>query len=146
MSVTKEIAPKETLTEIESMLSCVCVCVISSGYRNSTCEAALGFLWCISIFLFFLRIQEQFQKNPDSYNGAIRENYIWSQDYTDLEVRVPVPKHVVKGKQVTAYGQGLPCSQSELLAKWLHLLSLAFASACEPLSPGLLSGDSQPCS
>ncbi|XP_052590411.1 nudC domain-containing protein 3 isoform X2 [Peromyscus californicus insignis] len=46
------------------------------------------------------RIQEQFQKNPDSYNGAIRENYIWSQDYTDLEVRVPVPKHVVKGKQV----------------------------------------------
>ncbi|EDM00335.1 rCG35703, isoform CRA_b [Rattus norvegicus] len=46
------------------------------------------------------RIQEQFQKNPDSYNGAIRENYTWSQDYTDLEVRVPVPKHVVKGKQV----------------------------------------------
>ncbi|EDL40573.1 nudC domain-containing protein 3 isoform 1 [Mus musculus] len=47
------------------------------------------------------RIQEQFQKNPDSYNGAIRENYIWSQDYTDLEVRVPVPKHVMKGKQVS---------------------------------------------
>uniref|UniRef100_I3LWN7 NudC domain containing 3 n=1 Tax=Ictidomys tridecemlineatus TaxID=43179 RepID=I3LWN7_ICTTR len=46
------------------------------------------------------RIQEQFQKNPDSYNGAVRENYTWSQDYTDLEVRVPVPKHVVKGKQV----------------------------------------------
>ncbi|CAO2579323.1 NudC domain-containing protein 3 [Lemmus lemmus] len=34
------------------------------------------------------RIQEQFQKNPDSYNGAIRGNYTWSQDYTDLEVRV----------------------------------------------------------
>nr|BAE89512.1 unnamed protein product [Macaca fascicularis] len=47
------------------------------------------------------RIQEQFQKNPDSYNGAVRENYTWSQDYTDLEVRVPVPKHVVKGKQVS---------------------------------------------
>ncbi|KAK2095945.1 NudC domain-containing protein 3 [Saguinus oedipus] len=47
-----------------------------------------------------LLIQEQFQKNPDSYNGAVRENYTWSQDYTDLEVRVPVPKHVVKGKQV----------------------------------------------
>uniref|UniRef100_A0A8C5P631 NudC domain containing 3 n=1 Tax=Jaculus jaculus TaxID=51337 RepID=A0A8C5P631_JACJA len=46
------------------------------------------------------RIQEQFQKNPDSYNGAVRENYTWSQDYTDLEVRVPVPKHVLKGKQV----------------------------------------------
>ncbi|KAM4873707.1 nudC domain-containing protein 3 isoform 1-T1 [Thomomys bottae] len=46
------------------------------------------------------RVQEQFQRNPDSYNGAVRENYTWSQDYTDLEVRVPVPKHVVKGKQV----------------------------------------------
>ncbi|XP_048195304.1 nudC domain-containing protein 3 isoform X2 [Perognathus longimembris pacificus] len=47
------------------------------------------------------RVQEQFQRNPDSYNGAIRENYTWSQDYTDLEVRVPVPKHVMKGKQVS---------------------------------------------
>lgn len=56
--------------------------------------------------MFFLRIQEQFQKNPDSYNGAIRENYTWSQDYTDLEVRVPVPKHVVKGKQVRGWGRG----------------------------------------
>ncbi|XP_037693172.1 nudC domain-containing protein 3 [Choloepus didactylus] len=45
--------------------------------------------------------QEQFQRNPDSYNGAVRENYTWSQDYTDLEVKVPVPKHVVKGKQVS---------------------------------------------
>ncbi|XP_058152665.1 nudC domain-containing protein 3 isoform X1 [Dasypus novemcinctus] len=45
--------------------------------------------------------QEQFQKNPDSYNGAVRENYTWSQDYTDLEVKVPVPKHIVKGKQVS---------------------------------------------
>ncbi|XP_049750456.1 nudC domain-containing protein 3 isoform X2 [Elephas maximus indicus] len=45
--------------------------------------------------------QEQFQKNPDSYNGAVRENYIWSQDYMDLEVKVPVPKHIMKGKQVS---------------------------------------------
>ncbi|XP_056669019.1 nudC domain-containing protein 3 isoform X2 [Monodelphis domestica] len=45
--------------------------------------------------------QEQFQKNPDSYNGAVRENYTWSQDYSDLEVKVPVPKHVLKGKQVS---------------------------------------------
>ncbi|NXG80798.1 NUDC3 protein, partial [Baryphthengus martii] len=47
------------------------------------------------------RRQEQFQTNPDSYNGAVRENYAWSQDYSDLEVKVPVPKHIVKGKQVT---------------------------------------------
>ncbi|XP_059511974.1 nudC domain-containing protein 3 isoform X2 [Myotis daubentonii] len=47
------------------------------------------------------RRQEQFQRNPDSYNGAVRENYTWSQDYTDLELKVPVPKHVVKGRQVS---------------------------------------------
>ncbi|XP_036102660.1 nudC domain-containing protein 3 isoform X2 [Molossus molossus] len=34
--------------------------------------------------------QEQFQRNPDSYNGAVRENYTWSQDYTDLELKVSV--------------------------------------------------------
>ncbi|MBN3283648.1 NUDC3 protein, partial [Polyodon spathula] len=45
--------------------------------------------------------QELFQANPDSYNGAVRENYTWSQDYTDLEIRVPVPKGVVKGRQVS---------------------------------------------
>ncbi|NWW47543.1 NUDC3 protein, partial [Pedionomus torquatus] len=44
--------------------------------------------------------QEQFQTNPDSYNGAVRENYAWSQDFSDLEIKVPVPKHIVKGKQV----------------------------------------------
>ncbi|XP_031731101.1 nudC domain-containing protein 3 [Anarrhichthys ocellatus] len=44
--------------------------------------------------------QEKFQADPDSYNGAVRENYSWSQDYTDLEVRVFVPKAVVKGRQV----------------------------------------------
>lgn len=51
--------------------------------------------------MFFLRRQEQFQRNAESYNGAVRENYTWSQDYTDLELKVPVPKHVVKGKQVS---------------------------------------------
>ncbi|XP_053223304.1 nudC domain-containing protein 3 [Podarcis raffonei] len=47
------------------------------------------------------RKQEQFQANPDSYNGAVRENYAWSQDYSDLEIKVPVPKHILKGKQVS---------------------------------------------
>lgn len=45
--------------------------------------------------------QEQFQANPDSYNGAVRDNYAWSQDYSDLEIKVPVPKHVLKGRQVS---------------------------------------------
>lgn len=44
--------------------------------------------------------KDTFQANPDSYNGAVRDNYTWSQDYTDVEVRVHVPKTVVKGRQV----------------------------------------------
>lgn len=45
--------------------------------------------------------QDAYQSNSDSYNGAVRENYSWSQDYTDVEVRVLVPKTVVKGRQVS---------------------------------------------
>uniref|UniRef100_A0A8C5MCY7 NudC domain-containing protein 3 n=1 Tax=Leptobrachium leishanense TaxID=445787 RepID=A0A8C5MCY7_9ANUR len=48
-----------------------------------------------------LTIQEDFQQDPDSYNGAIRKNYMWSQDYTDVEIKVPVNKDVIKGRQVT---------------------------------------------
>ncbi|NXX47860.1 NUDC3 protein, partial [Tricholaema leucomelas] len=48
-----------------------------------------------------LPTQEQFQTNPDSYNGAVRENYAWAQDYSDLEIKVPVPGHILKGKQVS---------------------------------------------
>lgn len=44
---------------------------------------------------------EKRQSDPDSYNGAVTETYSWSQDYTDVEVRVFVPKTIVKGKQVT---------------------------------------------
>ncbi|XP_067857238.1 nudC domain-containing protein 3 [Heptranchias perlo] len=41
------------------------------------------------------------EENSDSYNGAVRDNYTWSQDYTDLEVKVPVSKMIVKGRQVS---------------------------------------------
>ncbi|KAK5852199.1 hypothetical protein PBY51_023687 [Eleginops maclovinus] len=44
--------------------------------------------------------RDKLQADPDTYNGAVRENYSWSQDYTDVEIRVFVPKKVVKGKQV----------------------------------------------
>lgn len=69
------------------------------------------------------RRQEQFQTNPDSYNGAVRENYAWSQDYSDLEIKVPVPKHIVKGKQVKRLGRfvlqhlPLPCMPSCLRSR-----------------------------
>ncbi|XP_026995535.2 nudC domain-containing protein 3 [Tachysurus fulvidraco] len=45
--------------------------------------------------------QASFQASPDSYNGAVRENYSWSQDYSDVEVRVFVPPSIVKGRQVS---------------------------------------------
>ncbi|XP_069800171.1 nudC domain-containing protein 3 [Dendropsophus ebraccatus] len=41
------------------------------------------------------------QADSDSYNGAVRDNYIWSQDYADVEIKVPVAKDVVKGRQVS---------------------------------------------
>ncbi|XP_033845771.1 nudC domain-containing protein 3 [Periophthalmus magnuspinnatus] len=44
---------------------------------------------------------QKYQSDPDSYNGAVRENYSWSQDATDVEVRVFVPKTIVKGRQVS---------------------------------------------
>lgn len=69
----------------------------------------LIFVWAMLFFqslhltmiLFQIRSQDDFQMDPDSYNGAVRKNYIWSQDYSDIEIKVPVPKDVVKGKQVT---------------------------------------------
>ncbi|KAK7113456.1 nudC domain-containing protein 3-like [Littorina saxatilis] len=46
------------------------------------------------------RLQKVFQDNPESYNGAVRDNYSWSQSITDTDVRVMVPKTVLKGKDV----------------------------------------------
>ncbi|KAG7322541.1 hypothetical protein KOW79_013887 [Hemibagrus wyckioides] len=54
---------------------------------SDACEAAPG--------------HTSFQANSDSYNGAVRETYSWSQDYSDVEVRVFVPPSIVKGRQVS---------------------------------------------
>ena len=40
--------------------------------------------------LIVSRQQAAFQKNSDSYNGAIRDNYSWSQSIQDLDVHVKV--------------------------------------------------------
>lgn len=76
-------------------------CLRRSRGRHAAGAAGMGRRPGASHLSLFRRRQEQFQRNPDSYNGAVRENYTWSQDYTDLELKVPVPKHVVKGRQVT---------------------------------------------
>lgn len=78
---------------------------------------ALSDLLSVSPFFSLPRRQEQFQTNPDSYNGAVRENYAWSQDYSDLEIKVPVPKHIVKGKQVKRRKVCPPASPSPLGAQ-----------------------------
>nr|XP_026696236.1 nudC domain-containing protein 3-like isoform X7 [Ciona intestinalis] len=44
--------------------------------------------------------QTVFQSNPDSYNGAIRDRYQWSQNYDDVDVKIVVEKSVVKARQV----------------------------------------------
>ncbi|XP_015185491.1 PREDICTED: nudC domain-containing protein 3 [Polistes dominula] len=36
----------------------------------------------------------------DSYNGAIRDNYIWSQTITDLDVLIKLPKLTLKPKDL----------------------------------------------
>ncbi|KAJ8319163.1 hypothetical protein KUTeg_004254 [Tegillarca granosa] len=45
-------------------------------------------------------LQQLYQSNPESYNGAIRDNYRWSQSILDLDVRVNMPEFIKKGKDV----------------------------------------------
>lgn len=35
---------------------------------------------------------EDWEKVSDVYNGAVMENYKWSQTITDIDVRIPVPE------------------------------------------------------
>ncbi|XP_011148161.1 nudC domain-containing protein 3 isoform X2 [Harpegnathos saltator] len=36
----------------------------------------------------------------DSYNGAIRENYVWTQTLDDLDVLIKIPEHIKTPKQI----------------------------------------------
>ncbi|XP_048758289.2 nudC domain-containing protein 3-like [Ostrea edulis] len=44
--------------------------------------------------------QKVFQANPESYNGAVRDNYSWSQSITDVDIRIQIPNYIVKGRDV----------------------------------------------
>lgn len=44
--------------------------------------------------------QEYFQKCPESYNGAIRDKYSWSQSIKDLDVKIKVKSNIIKSKDV----------------------------------------------
>jgi len=46
------------------------------------------------------KLQKQFQANPESYNGAVRDHYVWSQSIGDVDIRVKVPPHIRRGADV----------------------------------------------
>ena len=39
-------------------------------------------------------------KSADCYNGAVLDRYSWSQTIKDIEVKIPVPSSVTKGRDV----------------------------------------------
>ena len=39
---------------------------------------------------FDCRLQKIYQANSESYNGAIRDNYSWSQNISDVDIRIKV--------------------------------------------------------
>ena len=47
----------------------------------------------ISIDFFYCSLQKKYQANPDSYNGAVHDNYSWSQSITDAEAFANVRTH-----------------------------------------------------
>ncbi|XP_067129639.1 nudC domain-containing protein 3 [Centruroides vittatus] len=44
--------------------------------------------------------QENFQNLSECYNGAMRENYSWSQNLKEVDVKINVPDTIKSGKQV----------------------------------------------
>ncbi|CAF4319926.1 unnamed protein product [Rotaria socialis] len=44
--------------------------------------------------------QKKFQSRPETYNGAERELYCWTQTISDIDVRVKIPKQIKKGKEI----------------------------------------------
>lgn len=46
------------------------------------------------------RQQAIFQASSESYNGAIRDNYSWSQSITDLDICLKIPSYIRKGKDI----------------------------------------------
>jgi len=57
---------------------------------NTVTAYYLLYVVLVILCIFVVRQQKKFQLNPESYNGAIRDNYSWSQSITDLDVHVMV--------------------------------------------------------
>ena len=39
-------------------------------------------------------------KTADCYNGAVLDRYSWSQNIREIEVKIPIPSSVTKGRDV----------------------------------------------
>jgi len=55
---------------------------IEAMYTQSLC--------LILSFFDFFREQKRFQSRPETYNGAERDLYSWTQTITDIDVRIKV--------------------------------------------------------
>ncbi|KAG7167712.1 nudC domain-containing protein 3-like [Homarus americanus] len=64
----------------------------------------------------------------DSTNGAVKDSYAWTQTIEDLEVRIPVPEKVLRGKQVrvTLQTSSFEVEVQEPASVWQMLLTGKF--------------------
>lgn len=64
----------------------------------------------------------------DTTNGAVRDFYAWTQTIEDLEVKVPVPNNVRRGKQarVTLQASSLEVGVQESASVWQTLVTGEF--------------------
>jgi len=72
-----------------------------------------------------VRERRALQANPLTYNGADREGYFWSQNIMEVDVRVKVAKHIVKGKQVkvTIKAKHLQVATLDADGQWTELVT-----------------------
>ena len=71
--------------------------------------------------LFVNRQQKQFQENPDSYNGAVRDNYSWSRSISDQT------QETAKYCVLCVYGQFAMLTMSFVLSTHLCVHSIGVA-------------------
>ena len=72
---------------IKQVCVCVCVTVVITHLKSFL---YIIFLLCTCFCAHVFRQQKKFQLNPESYNGAVRDSYSWSQSITDVDVHVKV--------------------------------------------------------
>ncbi len=67
----------------------------SNEKQDSTNDESIEAMYTQSLclilsFFYFFREQKRFQSRPETYNGAERDLYSWTQTITDIDVRIKV--------------------------------------------------------